>query len=348
METEGVKVIMVSLALQGHINPMLKLAKVLVSKGIHVTIATNDVARKRMLDSMKTSNGRLGLNLEFFSDGLSHDFDRDNDTGTFIASLKKNGPTNLSNLIADLKAKGNKYSCLISSPFITWVPGVASEHGIPCSVLWIQSSTVFSIYYHGVKNPKLFPNLENPNGDIELPGLKMFKVGDLPTFILPSALPHFRQWVVEFISVLDKVKWVLGNSVFELEEEIVNSISLVKTFYPIGPLVSPFLLGKKEAVVGNVDMWSAEDSCIEWLDKQSPASIGVRMRNGEDGKTLSVDDVERCIKEVMDGPRAEEMKKRAMELKAIAMKALDYGGSSDRNIDKFISEISGKTFSNGI
>ncbi|OMO56572.1 UDP-glucuronosyl/UDP-glucosyltransferase [Corchorus capsularis] len=457
---------MVSLALQGHINPMLKLAKVLVSKGIHVTIATNDVARKRMLDSMKTSNGRLGLNLEFFSDGLSHEFDRDKDTGTFIASLKKNGPINLSNLIADLKAKGNKFSCLISSPFIPWVPGVASEHEIPCSVLWIQSSTVFSIYYHGVKNPNLFPNLENPNGDIELPGLEMFKVGDFPTFILPFAPPHFRQWVVEFISVLDKVKWVLGNSVFELEEEIVNSISLVKTFYPIGPLVSPFLLGKEEAVVGNVDMWSAEDSCIEWLDKQSPGSviyisfgsilmsspkqiesiaialkninkpflwvvksfetreeefppgfleeskeklglivswcsqekvlmhpalacfvthcgwnstletvvagvpvvaypewtdqptdakllvdvfkIGVRMRNGEDGKTLSLDEVERCIKEIMDGPRSEEMKKRAMELKAIAMKALDYGGSSERNIDKFIREISGKTFSNGI
>ncbi|KAK6237693.1 hypothetical protein QUC31_003162 [Theobroma cacao] len=476
MENEGVQVIMVTLALQGHMNPMLKLAKVLVTKGVHVTLATNDVARKRMLDSKistkftstknssSTSNSPR-LNLEFFSDGLSHDFDRDKDTGKFMASLKTYGPQNLSNLIVDLKVNGNKFSCLIFSPFIPWVPTVAAEHGIPCSILWIQSSTVFSIYYHYIKCPNLFPNLKNPNGSVELPGMPGFTVGDLPTFMLPFSPVHFQLWVVEFVSVLDKVKWVLGNSVHELEEEIVNSLASVKSFYPIGPLVSPFLLGKEETVVGSVDMWSAEDSCIEWLDKQSPASViyisfgsiimlsvqqiesiamalknvnrpflwvvkgsevrkiefppgffeetkeklglvvswcpqekvlmhkalacfvthcgwnstletvvagvpivaypewtdqptdakllvdvfkmGVRMRNCENG-TLSVKEVERCIMEIIDGPRSEEMKARAVELKKAAKEALEDGGSSNQNIDKFISEISGKPSSSNI
>ncbi|XVF59348.1 hypothetical protein PTKIN_Ptkin07bG0268400 [Pterospermum kingtungense] len=468
MVTEGVQVIMVTLALQGHMNPMLKLAKVLVSKGVYVTIATNDVAQKRMLDSKIstkfTSNSPGRLSLEFFPDGLSHDFDRDKDTGTFLASLKANGPRNLSNLMADLKAKGNEYSCLLSSPFITWVPGVAAEHGIPCSVLWIQSSTVFSIYYHCIKRPDLFPSLENPNGTVNLPGMPGLTVGDLPTFMLPFSPPHFRQWVIEFISVLDKVKWVLVNSVHEHEEEIVDSLASVKPIYPIGPLVSPGLLGKQETVVGSVDMWSVVDSCIEWLDKQTPSSviyisfgsiilsskqqiqsiatalknidkpflwvvkasenrenefpsgffeetkgkglvvswcpqervlvhqalacfvthcgwnstletlvagvpvvaypewtdqptnakvmvdvykIGVRMRNSEDG-TLRAEEVERCIKEIIDGPRAEEMRKRALELKETAKRALGDGGSSNQNIDKFISEISGQSFDNNI
>ncbi|XVE82852.1 hypothetical protein DITRI_Ditri16bG0039000 [Diplodiscus trichospermus] len=465
METEGVQVIMVTLALQGHMNPMLKLAKVLVTRGVHVTLATNDVAQKRMVDSKIstkfTSNSPGRLNLVFFSDGLSQDFDRDKDTGTFIASVKANGPRNLSNLLVDLEAKGNEFSCLISSPFIPWVPHVAAEHGIPCCVLWIQSSTVFSVYYHCIKRPDLFSNLENPNTIVDLPGRPGFTVGDLPTFILPISPPHFRQLVVELISVLDKVKWVLGNSVHELEEEIVNSLALVKPIYPIGPLVSPSLLGKEETVQGSVDMWKAEDSCIEWLDKQPPSSViyisfgsiiltselqihsiatalknvkrpflwvvkssetresefphgffedtkdkglvvswcpqdkvlmhpalacfvthcgwnstletvvagvpvvaypewtdqatnakllvdvykmGVRMRNSKD-ETLSAEEVERCIKEAIDGPRAEEMKKRAMELKEVAKIALEDGGSSNQNIDKFISEISGKSSS---
>ncbi|XP_022741501.1 UDP-glycosyltransferase 84B2-like [Durio zibethinus] len=468
METEGVQVIMVTLALQGHMNPMLKLAKVLVSKGVDVTLATNDVARKHMLDSKIstkfTSNSPGRLNLEFFPDGLSHDFDRDKDTGTFIASLKANGPRNLSNIIADLKAKGIEFSCLITSPFIPWVPGVAAEHGIPCCVLWIQSSTVFSIYYHFIKRPGLFSNLENPNGNVELPGIPMIKVEDLPTFMLPFSPAHFRLWVAEFVSVLDKIQWVLGNSVHELEEEIVNSLASVKPIYPIGPLVSPFLLGKEETVEGSVDMWSAADSCIEWLNKQPTSSviyisfgsiivtseqqiqsiatalkninrpflwvvkasearkdefpdgffeetkekglvvswcpqekvlmnqavacfvthcgwnsaletvvagvpvvaypewtdqptnakllvdvfkIGVRMRNCED-ETLSVEEVERCIMEVIDGPRAEEMKKRALELKEAAKKALEDAGSSNQNIDKFISEIAGKPVGNNV
>ncbi|KAK8547331.1 hypothetical protein V6N13_098043 [Hibiscus sabdariffa] len=471
VSSEGVEVMMVTLALQGHMNPMLKLAKVLVSKGVHVTLATNDVARKRMLDSKISTHftsdncpGRICL--EFFSDGLSHEFDRDKDTGTFIASLKANGPKNLSNLITHLKANGNQFSCIISSPFITWVPGVATEHGIPCSVLWIQSSTVFSIYYHSIKSPNLFPSLENPNEIVQLPGMLEFTVGDLPTFMLPSSPPHFQLWVAEFISVLDKVKWVLGNSVHELEEEAVNSLSSVKPINPIGPLVSPILLGKEETVEGSVDMWRAQDSCIEWLNKQAPSSviyisfgsiimstenqihsiatalknikrpflwvvkasearkhefptgfleeiereerglvvswcpqekvlmnralacfvthcgwnsaletvvagvpvvahpewtdqptnskllvdvfkIGVRMRNcGEEG--VNAEEVKRCIMEVVNGPGAMEMKKRAMELKEAAKKALEDGGSSNQNIDKFITEISAKPYSNNV
>ncbi|KAE8695376.1 UDP-glycosyltransferase 84B1 [Hibiscus syriacus] len=471
VSSEEVQVIMVSLALQGHMNPMLKLAKVLVSKGVHVTLATNDVARKRMLDSnistnfiSKNSPGRLTL--EFFSDGLSHEFDRDKDTGTFLASLKANGPTNVSNLITDLKANGNQFSCLITSPFIPWVPGVATEHGIPCGVLWIQSSTVFSIYYHCIKSPNLFPSLENPNGIAKLPGMQELTVGDLPTFMLPISPPHFRLWVTEFVSVLNKVKWVLGNSVHELEEETVNSLALVRPIYPIGPLVSPILLGKEETIEGSVDMWRAQDYCIEWLKKQESSSviyisfgsiimssenqihsiatalknikrpflwvvkasnsrkdefpsgfleeikkekwglvvswcpqekvlmnravacfvthcgwnstletvvagvpvvaypewtdqptnskllvdffkIGVRMRNcGEEG--LNVEEVERCIMEVIDGPGAMEMKRRAMELKEAAKKALEDGGSSNRNFDRFISEITGKPYINNV
>ncbi|KAK8694830.1 hypothetical protein V6N13_072374 [Hibiscus sabdariffa] len=469
--SEGVEVIMVSLALQGHMNPMLKLAKVLVSKGVHVTLATNDVARKRMLDSKIStdfiSNNSTGrLTLHFFSDGLSHEFDRDKDTGTFLASLKENGPRNLSNLISHLKANGNQFSCLITSPFITWVPGVAHEHGIPCGVLWIQSSTVFSLYYHYINSPHLFPSLENPNGIVQLPGMPEFTVGDLPTFMLPISPPHFRLWVTEFISVLDKVKWVLGNSVHELEEEVVKSLASVKPVNPIGPLVSPVLLGKEETVEGSVDMWRAQDSCIEWLNTQPPSSviyisfgsiimspknqihsiatalknmkrpflwvvkasearkdefpsgfleeietekwglvvswcpqekvlmnqalacfvthcgwnstletvvagvpivahpewtdqptnskllvdvfkIGVRMNNcGEEG--VSAEEVERCIMEVIDGAEALEMKKRAMELKEAAKKALEDGGSSNQNIDKFITEISTKPYTNNV
>ncbi|GMI92622.1 UDP-glucosyl transferase 84B2 [Hibiscus trionum] len=468
---EGIQVIMVSLALQGHMNPMLKLAKVLVSKGVHVTLATNDVARKRMLDSkisthFTSNSSPARLTLEFFSDGLSHEFDRDKDPGTFLASLKANGPRNLSNLITGLKANGNRFSCLIASPFVPWVPGVATQHGIPSSVLWIQSSTVFSIYYHCIKSPNLFPTLENPNQIVQLPGMPEFTVADLPTFMLPFSPPHFRLWLAEFVSVLDEVNWVLGNSVHELEEEAVNSLSSVKPITPIGPLVSPVLLGKEETVEGSVDMWRAQDSCIEWLNKQPPSSviyisfgsiimspenqihsiatalknikrpflwvvkasearkhefpigfleeikkeewghvvswcpqekvlmnqavacfvthcgwnstletvvagvpivahpewtdqptnsmllvdifkIGVRMRKCREGE-VTAGEVERCIMEVIEGPGAVEMKKRAMELKEATKKALEAGGSSNRNMDKFITEISTKPCSNNI
>ena len=63
---------------------------------------------------------------------------------------------------------------------------------------------------------------------------------------------------------------------------------------------------------------------------------------GDDDGVFSDGVVERCIAEVADiGLKAAEMKKRAVALKEAAKKAVDDGGSSDMNIDRFIGEIKG-------
>ncbi|VVA17250.1 PREDICTED: UDP-glycosyltransferase [Prunus dulcis] len=87
----------------------------------------------------------------------------------------------------------------------------------------------------------------------------------------------------------------------------------------------------------------------EWTDQPTNAKlladvfrVGVRIRVGEDGIAGS-EEMGRCIEEVVDGPRAKEMKKRALELKEAAKKAVEDGGSSDLNINQFIREISGKS-----
>ena len=264
-----VNVLMVSVALQGHINPMLKFAKHLISKGVHVTIATTEEARHRMPRNPNSQSSEIRL--EFFSDGLSLDFDR-SDSEAVINSLQTKGSKNLSTLITNL-TKVQDYSCVIVSPFLPWAIDVATEHGIPSAVLWIQASAVYSIYYRYFKDTDAFPNLEDPNEKVRLPGLPTFEVRDLPSFMLPSCPGHFKQLLVSLYQSLDKVKWVLGASFYEAEEEIVKSMASLTPIYPIGPLVSPFLLGEKEINAVNVDMWNAEDSCLEWLDKKPSSSV---------------------------------------------------------------------------
>lgn len=474
---EGVHVLLGTVAMQGHMNPMLKFAKCLASKGVHVTVATTDVARHRLL-KQKNSDGSAGtedtnsgnpkIQLEFYSDGLSLEFDRNSHLGSFIDSLLITGYKSLSNLIASVN-RARKISCLVFNPFMPWMADVAADHGIPCAALWIQASAIYSVYYRYFDNPNLFGNLENPNGDqvlIELPGMPALEVKDLPTLILPSAPAPIKSQVVQFYQNLNKVNWVLGASFYELEEKIVDSMSSLFPIHPIGPLVSPFLLGKQEEeeeTANNslkIDLFNAEDSCIDWLDKQRPRSVvyiafgslialtqshvdsiasalksssrpflwvlkqsekgsecktgrlpsgfleetkekgvvvewcaqekvlmheslacfvthggwnstletvvsgvpvvaypmwtdqptnarliadvfkvGVSVGKGGDG-VASGEEVERCIVEVTDGPRAEEIKKRALELKEAAKKAVLSGGSSDNNIDWFIREIS--------
>ncbi|KAL1333206.1 hypothetical protein AAHE18_11G082500 [Arachis hypogaea] len=443
---------MVSLPFQGHINPFLKLAKRLISKGVHVTIATTENARHRLLKMPNSQSSEI--NLEFFSDGLSFDFDR-SDQNSLINSLYTKGSKNLSTLITNL-TKVEEFSCMIVNPFVPWAIDVANEHGIPCAMLWIQASAVFSIYYRYFKNTDDdFHNLEDPNEKVQLPGLPTFKVRDLPTLMLPSSPDHFKRLLMHLYQSLDKVKWVFGTSFYEAEEEIVKSMVSLTPIYPIGPLVSPFLLGETETNGFSVDLWNAEYSCIEWLDNKPNSSViyvsfgslivlsnknieniatalknsnkaflwvlnpgadgadelafeilketkgrglvvkwcpqervlmhpsvacfvshcgwnstletlvagvpviacpewtdqptnavlisnvfktGVNAKSEEDG-VINAQELQRCIWEVMDGPNAQEIKNRAMEMKDLARKALQNGGSSDKHINQFIHDI---------
>lgn len=461
-----VRVLMVTISLHGHLNPFLRLAKRLVSKGLHVTVATTEAARKHLtLSPTSTCITKSTVHFVFFPDGLSDDFDRIKNTGAFIESLQNVGSKNLSSLINNLSTDDKKISCIITNPFMPWVPDVAAQHKIPCAVLWIQACAAYSIYYHYFKHPQLFPSFENPNEAVHLPALPFLLVSELPSFLLHSSPIHFKQLVSDFVQKLDKVKWVLGNSFNELEEDVVESMATFTPIIPVGPLVSPFMLGKQENVTApSLNMWSTaeEYSCIDihqWLNKKPSSSviyisfgsllvlsqnqidsiatalkctnrpflwvirsqenneggvlpaefleetkdtglvvkwcsqenvlmhpavscflthcgwnstletvvagvpviaypewtdqptdakllvdvfkIGVRMRNEEDG-TLSIQQVQRCIDEATQGPNATVMKKRAVALQEAAKKALEDGGSSDANINRFINEITGK------
>ncbi|CAK7337746.1 unnamed protein product [Dovyalis caffra] len=470
MDVEEVHVLVLTLAWQGHMNPMLNLSKRLASKGIHVTFATTEVAshliqksniRVPFTTSQSAKARSPQISLEFFSDGLDLEFDRVKNFDSYLESLETTGYKTISNLIKKFTNNGKKFSCIISNPFMPWVPKIATENDIPCAILWIQACTIYSIYYHYFKNPNSFPTLIDPYEFIELPGIPTLQVKDLPSFILPSCSPTIQKLVSNFIQNLDQVKWVLGNSFNELEEEVVKSIASLHPICPIGPLVSSLLLGQEESINGSVDMWIPEYSCIEWLDKKPPSSViyisfgsvlsysqkqidniamglknsnrpflwvikppqkGLENKIGDlpydflketEGRGLVVtwcpqekvlmhqavacfithcgwnstletvvagvpiiaypdwtdqptvaklvtsifnigvrlevengvassEEIEKCIVEVTNGPEAAKIKKRALELKEAAKKAVAEGGSSDENIDQFIREFVGK------
>ncbi|PKI31888.1 UDP-glycosyltransferase 84B2-like [Punica granatum] len=473
---ENIHVMLITIALLGHLNPMLKFARRLTRKGVNVTLATTEMDCRRMpRNKTLASDGSLSsttapINVEFFSDGLSPEFERDKHGEVFFESLYNVGSKNLSDLLAELHAKGMRFSCVVYNPFLPWVAEIASDHGIPCAVLWIQAWGVLSIYYHYCTNPHHFIDMEkDPNAIIRLPQMSPLAVKDLPSFILPSSPPFLKKLVLDFTRSLKKVKWVLGNSYDELEDKAqLLPIDLRSSLRSVGPLVSPAMLGQEveEAnnISGGLDTSNVESSCMKWLDQQTPNSViyvsfgsmlilsqslveniamGLKNSNrpflwvvpppemafmkaaieGEPlhkfmeetmgrglvvmwspqelvlthpaiacfvthcgwnsaietvsggvpviatpkwsdqptnakllvdvhkiGVTLgnvledaiSARGVEDCIKEVMEGPRALEMRKRAMQLREAARRALRDCGSSDKNIDDFINEITGK------
>ncbi|KAK3001396.1 hypothetical protein RJ639_022327 [Escallonia herrerae] len=85
----------------------------------------------------------------------------------------------------------------------------------------------------------------------------------------------------------------------------------------------------------------------QWTDQPTNAKlitdvlhIGVRLTKNQEG-LLGSEEVEKCIQEILSGPRSEEYKTNAAKLKQAAREAVGDGGSSDRNIRLFVDEIIG-------
>ncbi|KAJ0097675.1 hypothetical protein Patl1_28605 [Pistacia atlantica] len=351
MDGGEVHVQIVTYAMQGHINPMLRLAKGLVAKGLHVVLATTENGRQRLLN-FKTSITQETMpaksptfNLEFFSDGLSNEFDRNKYLDSFFESPQTVGSKNLSNLIIDLKAKCNKISCIITNPFMPWVSGIAAEHDIPSIVLWIQACEVYSIYCHYFKHPYLFPSLENQDDVVELP--------DMP--IIATALRKSDRPFVWVIKPPEKGSSKKSGELPSGFLEETKERGLVVKWCPqekvlMHQAMACFMthcgwISTLETIVAEMPVIAYPEMTYQSIDAKllvDVLKIGVRMRNGED-EALGAKEVERCIMEMTDEMTATHMKKRATALKEAAKKAVEDGGSSDQNINNFINEIKGKS-----
>ncbi|CAI9286881.1 unnamed protein product [Lactuca saligna] len=454
-ENQQTSVLLVTVAAQGHINPMLRLGNLLASKGLHVTLATHDPALK---DHSSTVGG---VHLEYFSDGIPPEHDRQSgDIDFAMNTLGKFGPGNLSALI---RTHCRKFACIINTPFMPWAADVAAEFALPCAMVWIQPCTVYQIYNCFYNRLNEFPTENNLDMIVNLPGLPSLCAEELPSFVLPSnTFRSFDGILQEVFHNLHKVKWVLGNTFLELEKDVIRSLNDAgHSFLPVGPIVPATLFGKEDNIDGDLKGTNKfksgnENDCLEWLDKQPPASvvyisfgsllfssdkqiesivtglkitkrpflwvvklpenqetqefeileeikeqglivrwspqtavlshpsvgcflshcgwnsliesvtagvpviacpqwtdqptnaklvtdvwgIGVKLNKNLESGNFNGEEMAKCVEEIMTGPRSEEFRKNAAELKRAAYEAVADGGSSDKNIQLFVDVVS--------
>ncbi|XP_047065904.1 UDP-glucosyltransferase UGT13248-like [Lolium rigidum] len=97
-----------------------------------------------------------------------------------------------------------------------------------------------------------------------------------------------------------------------------------------------------EAIVCGVPLvgiphWADQPTIAKYME--SAWSIGVRTHRGDNG-WLKRDEIDRCIKKVMDGERKDEYRRNAMKLMEMAKRATQEGGGSDGNIIEFSTKYS--------
>ncbi|KAK2630756.1 hypothetical protein QOZ80_UnG0726850 [Eleusine coracana subsp. coracana] len=268
---------------QGHVNPMLRLAKRIASKGLLVTFSSTSAVGDKLVASAGVSAGGDGvavgqgrLRFEFMEDEF-----RGTDLDDLMRHLETRGRVEFGRVLARQAEAGRPVACAVVNPFMPWAVDVAADAGVPSAVLWVQSCTVFSLYHHHVHGLVEFPPEDDAEARVELPGLPPLAVADVPSFLLPSN-PYklLADAIITQFRTIDKASWVFVNSFTELEPDVVAALSAVTTtprppeLIPVGPLIDEGS-HQQQADDGGVrgDLIKAADECVEWLDAQPPCSV---------------------------------------------------------------------------
>ncbi|KAF3435481.1 hypothetical protein FNV43_RR22570 [Rhamnella rubrinervis] len=272
-----IHVFLVCFPAQGHINPMLRLAKRLAAKGLLITFSTTEYVGKdirqanNITDYRPTPVGNGFIRFEFFEDGCVGDDPKRSDLNFYVPQLEHAGKEFLPKVVEKHKNEGRPVSCFVNNPFIPWVCDVAEELRIPCATLWVQSCAVFTVYYHYCHGTVPFPSENDPTIDVQLPSFPLLKSDEIPSFLHPSSrYKILGTAILGQFKNLSKSFCVLADTYQELEHDIIEEISKHCKVNPVGPLFKYPKAGPSSNIVG--DMMVA-DNCIDWLDSKPPGSV---------------------------------------------------------------------------
>ncbi|GAB4851868.1 hypothetical protein Ancab_031267 [Ancistrocladus abbreviatus] len=271
--------LLVTLPLQGHINPALHLAKNLLRISTSVTLTVTVSAYSRMSKDTFPE----GITIATISDGCEdgHNKNEDDYVNNYFAKYKHHGSMSLAKLIEDSAKQGHPVSCVVHTLLLPWAGEVAGGFKIPSALLWIQPAALFDIYYyyfHGYGDT-IRASKNDPLWSLELPGLPFqLKARDLPSFLAPTNLYKFiLPAMEEQLGDLDKQTnpRILVNTFHELEPDALSSIKKFN-LTAVGPLIpSTFLDGgdpSDKSFGTDLFRWS-EEYYVSWLNSQAESSV---------------------------------------------------------------------------
>nr|ABW96222.1 glucosyltransferase [Linum usitatissimum] len=282
---------------QGHITPMLKLAKLLHHRGFHVTFVNTEYNHNRLRKSQAVSD-LPSFRFATIPDGLPPtDSDVTQDIPSLCESTRRTCLPHFKELLAKLNDVASfedgvpPVSCVVSDGVMSFTLDAAEELGVPEVLFWTTSACGFLGYMHyrdlidrGIVPLKDESYLTNGYLDTVIdwiPAMSNIKLKDLPTFLRTTNPDEF---MVEFVlgeterSRSPKPAAIILNTFDALEHDVLASLSnmLAKPVYSIGPLQ---LLANDQTItdpsVKNISssLWKEESECLDWLETKPKNSV---------------------------------------------------------------------------
>nr|AIF76152.1 UDP-glucosyltransferase UGT85U1 [Crocus sativus] len=277
---------------QGHINAMLKVAKLLHFRGFHVTFVHTEYNSARIGSSNEMSPllAADGFRFESIPDSLLPSINptTKQDLPSLVLAVCNEFLSPFRDLMKRLNDPSGVPPVTCVSDCITgFTLEIAKEFGIPDLFLSSFSASGFMALFHlkelmekGLVPIKSEDDLTNGYLDTPIdwmPGMKNMRIKDLPSFVR-STDPNdiFFNFSKDEIQSAFRADAIIINTFDDLEEPILDAMSssLLPPIYCLGPLTQAMLAvddNQLESINGN--MWEEHTNCLAWLDQKSPGSV---------------------------------------------------------------------------
>ncbi|XP_021301175.1 7-deoxyloganetin glucosyltransferase-like isoform X2 [Herrania umbratica] len=244
VETRKPHAVCVPYPSQGHVTPMMQLAKLLHSRGFHITFVNTEFNHRRLIrsrgpDSVK---GLPDFRFETIPEGLPpSDRDATQDVPALCDSTRKNCLAPFLELLFKLNSSPQvpPVTCVISDGVMSFAIKAAEVLGIPEVQFWTASACSFMGY---------------------LQFSELLERGIIPFKKARNCL---------------KAPAIIFNTFDEFEHEVLVAIAAkFPRIYTTGPL--PLLArhipdGPSKSIKSS--LWKEDTNCIEWLNRREPSSV---------------------------------------------------------------------------
>ncbi|KAA8530838.1 hypothetical protein F0562_005538 [Nyssa sinensis] len=276
---------------QGHVNPMMQLAKLLHSRGFFITFVNTEFNHRRLLRSQGPDwvNGFPDFKFETIPEGLTpSDRDATQDPTELCSSLRKNCLDPFLELLTKLNSSADvpPISCIISDGALLFATKAAQVVGVPELQFWTASASGFMGYFQypefikrGIVPFKDESFLSDGSLDTPIdwiPGMRNIRYKDIPSLIRTTdpneVLFNYLQDVIQNCL---KASAIILNTFDALEHEVLQAIaSRFPQIYTTGPL-SLLARGIPRSQLSSFrpSLWKDDTRCLEWLDKREPNSV---------------------------------------------------------------------------
>ncbi|KAK6143706.1 hypothetical protein DH2020_024054 [Rehmannia glutinosa] len=253
---------------QGHINPMLKLAKLLHHKGFYITFVNSEYNHRRLLKSRGPTalDGLPDFRFATIPDGLPpSDADATQDIPSLCASTTTTCLEPFCELLSELNSSGvpPPVSCIVSDGVMSFTLKAAERFRLPEVLFWTANVSQIT------------------NGYLEtildwVPGMKDIRLKDLPSFIRTTDPKDFMiNFAIQETDAVPRAKALIINTFDALEHDVLITLSsMFPRIYTVGPLqlMTNHIHDEKLNAISS-SLWNEESECIKWLDQKEPQSV---------------------------------------------------------------------------